>query len=159
MEKLIVQPEWYMGLPLCAALVANPSGISEDANEFSVVFGTAERCVCCFDTGASHTMISNRLITKLALPEIDGMGYIQGSYDAAMSPMKTYRANIFIPGLDGTNMYLNNHQVGSVASGAIDLLIGQDILRQGTFVQFHSPSGVRIAILPSATDVRDLGIQ
>lgn len=101
----------------CTVAVAQtePSGDS---------FGTYLRCNAMWDTGALYTVVSRRVVEKLALAPIDrGVAYtVQGSYDASI-----YLLDLMLP----NRMLVKALRVSEGDFDDCDVLIGMDVIRLG----------------------------
>ena len=105
--------------------------------------GTFLRCNAMWDTGALYSVVSRRVVEKLALAPIDrGIAYtVQGSYDASI-----YLLDLMLP----NRMLVKALRVSEGDFDDCDILIGMDVIRLGdlsitnlhnTVFSFRIPSG------------------
>ena len=88
--------------------------------------GNYLRCNAMWDTGALYTVVSKRVVAKLALAPIDsGIAYtVQGSYEAAV-----YLLDLMLP----NRMLVKALRVSEGDFDDCDILIGMDVIRLGDF--------------------------
>ena len=79
-----------------------------------------------WDTGALYTVVSRRVVEKLALAPIDrGVAYtVQGSYEASV-----YLLDLMLP----NRMLVKALRVSEGDFDDCDILIGMDVIRLGDF--------------------------
>lgn len=79
-----------------------------------------------WDTGALYTVVSKRVVAKLALAPIDsGIAYtVQGSYEASV-----YLLDLMLP----NRMLVRALRVSEGDFDDCDILIGMDVIRLGDF--------------------------
>ena len=88
--------------------------------------GSYLRCNAMWDTGALYTVVSRRVVEKLALAPIDrGVAYtVQGSYEASV-----YLLDLMLP----NRMLVKALRVSEGDFDDCDILIGMDVIRLGDF--------------------------
>jgi len=84
------------------------------------------RCNAMWDTGALYSVVSRRVVEKLALAPIDrGIAYtVQGSYDTSI-----YLLDLMLP----NRMLVKALRVSGGDFDDCDMLIGMDVIRLGDF--------------------------
>ena len=82
---------------------------------------------CIWDTGATHTAISQKVIDECDLEPI-GMTIVQTADGAA--PKNRYLVNIVLPNKVG---FINVVVTEAILGQDVDVLIGMDIISQGDF--------------------------
>ena len=88
--------------------------------------GSYLRCNAMWDTGAFYTVVSRRVVRKLALAPIDrGVAYtVQGSYEASI-----YLLDMMLP----NKMLVKALRVSEGDFDDCDILVGMDVIRLGDF--------------------------
>ena len=88
--------------------------------------GSFLRCNAMWDTGALYTVVSRRVVKKLAFAPIDrGVAYtVQGSYEASI-----YLLDMMLP----NRMLVKALRVSEGDFDDCDILIGMDVIRLGDF--------------------------
>ena len=103
----------------CAVAIAQTEPFEESA-------GSYLRCNAMWDTVAMFTVVSRRIVEKLALDPIDrGVAYtVQGSYDASV-----YLLDLMLP----NRMLVKALRVSEGDFDDCDILVGMDVIRLGDF--------------------------
>jgi predicted aspartyl protease len=87
--------------------------------------------IALWDTGATHSVINNRIAETLGLPLID-WGIITGVN--SVGPAGITEVNILLP----NNILFQNHRVTIADVKNVDMLIGMDIICYGDFLICNS---------------------
>ncbi len=94
-----------------------------------------KKYVGLWDTGASSSMITNRVASELGLLPT---GFIQSYHAQGKSLVNTYIVNVLL--LNGIHVYNLKVTEGKLLDG-VDMLIGMDIINLGDFAITHKNGG------------------
>ena len=119
MSSFSVSYDGLVDAVTCTVAIAQTEPLEDSAVSYL-------RCNAMWDTGALYTVVSRRIVEKLALAPIDrGVAYtVQGSYDASV-----YLLDLMLP----NRMLVKALRVSEGDFDDCDILIGMDVIRLGDF--------------------------